>query len=68
MTNQPAPLRLYQIVDTTKNTPIQGVYFVSKVAAKKTRTKMNEDESGSKLRYIVSPGPDHKRYQRSTTK
>ncbi len=53
-----AKLRLYQITDTA----VPGAYFSDKGQAK--RQELNGDEGdGRKLRYIVSPGPDHHNYK-----
>ena len=68
MSTKPAtPLKLFQIIDTAQNNaPVPGVYFVSKLAAKKVRSDMNNrNEDSNKLRYVVSPGPDHKHYRKS---
>ena len=60
-------LRLYQITDTAasgKNRAIPGIYFSNKKLAKAKRRELNGDESDSRnLRYIVSPGPDHRNYK-----
>ena len=51
-------LRLYQITDTP------GAYFSDKKLAKAKRQELNGDESdGRNLRYVVSPGPDHRNYK-----
>ena len=60
-------LRLYQITDTAasgKNRAIPGIYFSNKKLAKAKRRELNGDESDSRnLRYIVSPGPNHRNYK-----
>ena len=62
-----AKLRLYQITDTAatgKDRAVPGAYFSDKGQAKAKRRELNGDESdGRNLRYIVSPGPDHRNYK-----
>ena len=62
-----AKLRLYQITDTAaagKDRAVPGTYFSDKGQAKAKRQKLNGDEgNGRNLRYIVSPGPDHRNYK-----
>ena len=62
-----AKLRLYQITDTAatgKDRAVPGAYFSDKSQAKAKRQKLNGDEgNGRNLRYIVSPGPDHRNYK-----
>lgn len=55
-------LRLYQITDTMSKKPIEGLYFPDKMLAKAKRRELNESQP---LRYVVSPGPDHRNYRRS---
>lgn len=59
--------QLYQITDTqssAKDKAVPGLFFSEKKQAKERRQALNEDESNPhKLRYIVSPGPDHHRYK-----
>lgn len=59
-------LRLYQITDTTSKKPVEGLYFSDKKLAKAKRRELNgaeESETPSQsLRYVVSPGPDHRNY------
>jgi hypothetical protein len=61
------PLRLYQITDTAaegKDRTVPGAYFSDKKLAKAKRRELNGDESnGRNLRYVVSPGPDHRNYK-----
>lgn len=60
-------LRLYQITDTTSKKPVEGIYFSDKQLAKAKRRELNGDEENSAppraLRYVVSPGPDHRNYK-----
>ena len=60
-------LRLYQITDTAaqgKDRAAPGAYFSDKKLAKAKRQELNGDESdGRNLRYVVSPGPDHRNYR-----
>jgi len=60
-------LRLYQITDTTSKKPIEGLYFSDKKLAKTKRRELNgADETttpSQSLRYVVSPGPDHRNYR-----
>ena len=60
-------LRLYQITDTAaqgKDRAVPGTYFSDKKLAKAKRRELNGDEgNGRNLRYIVSPGPDHRNYK-----
>ena len=60
-------LRLYQITDTAasgKDRTVPGAYFSDKRLAKAKRQELNGNEGdGRKLRYIVSPGPDHHNYK-----
>lgn len=62
-----AKLRLYQITDTAasgKDRAVPGAYFSDKAKAKAKRKELNGDEGdGRNLRYIVSPGPDHRNYK-----
>ena len=60
-------LRLYQITDTAaqgKDRAVPGAYFSDKSQAKAKRQELNGNEGdGRNLRYIVSPGPDHRNYK-----
>lgn len=60
-------LRLYQITDTQasgKNRAVPGMYFSDKAVAKAERKNMNGNERDPrKLRYVVSPGPDHHNFK-----
>ena len=62
-----AKLRLYQITDTAasgKDRAIPGAYFSDKQLAKAKRQELNGDERDAhNLRYVVSPGPDHRNYK-----
>jgi len=55
-------LKLYQITDTQTRKPIDGLYFADKKLAKAKRRELNGGAAPEQLRYIVSPGPDHRRY------
>jgi hypothetical protein len=57
-------LRLYQITDTTSKKPIEGLYFSDKVKAKAKRRELNGNPERHPLRYVVSPGPDHRNYRK----
>ena len=60
-------LRLYQITDTTSKKPIEGLYFPDKQLAKAKRRELNgvneQSAPSQHLRYVVSPGPDHRNYR-----
>lgn len=60
-------LRLYQITDTTTKKPIEGLYFSNKQLAKAKRRELNGANEATtpsqSLRYVVSPGPDHRNYR-----
>ena len=60
-------LRLYQITDTAakgKDRAIPGAYFSEKAKAKAKRQELNgSEDNGRNLRFIVSPGPDHRNYK-----
>ena len=62
-----AKLRLYQLTDTAasgKDRTVPGAYFSDKKLAKAKRKELNGDEGDSRnLRYIVSPGPDHRNHK-----
>ena len=55
-------LRLYQITDTQTKKPVEGLYFVDKKVAKEKRRELNGNPEQHPLRYVVSPGPDHRNY------
>ena len=58
--------RLYQITDTTSKKPVEGLYFSDKKLAKAKRLELNgvdeQSTPSQHLRYVVSPGPDHRNY------
>lgn len=60
-------LRLYQIIDTVTKKPIEGLYFSDKQQAKAKRRELNGANEhltpSQHLRYVVSPGPDHRNYR-----
>ena len=62
-----AQLRRYQITDTHaegKDRAVPGLFFSDKNRAKTKRQELNGDESDARtLRYVVSPGPDHRNYR-----
>jgi hypothetical protein len=60
-------LRLFQITDTSTGKPVPELFFNEKHLAKKKRQELNgSPEVGSQLRYVVSPGPDHRNYKKSS--
>ena len=56
-------LRLFQIIDTSTKKPVPDSYFANKQLAKAERRRLNGDEDDGKLRFVVSPGPDHRNYK-----
>lgn len=60
-------LRLFQITDTTTKKPVEGLYFSDKRLAKAKRRELNGASEATtpshSLRYVVSPGPDHRNYR-----
>ncbi len=55
-------MRLFQITDTATKTRVEDSgYFDSKPKAKKERQRLN-DEANTEMRFVVSPGPDHRNY------
>lgn len=55
--------KLYQITDTVLRKAVPGLYFGDKVAAKAKRTELNAEHAEG-LRFVVSPGPDHKHFSK----
>lgn len=55
--------KLFQIVDTTTGKVVPDSYSQDKMKAKKARRELNE-AANSPVRYIVSPGPDHRKYRK----
>lgn len=53
-------LRLFAIRDTRSNKLIPDAYYASKPEAKRARDNMN----GATSRYVVAPGPDHRKFKR----
>lgn len=53
-------LRLFALRDTASNKVVPDLYFGSKPEAKRERDRLN---GGDSLRYVVVPGPDHRRYR-----
>lgn len=58
-------LKLFQIYDTKTNSVVPATFFADKPLAKQKRRELNSvSPSGEEtLRYIVVPGPQHKRYK-----
>lgn len=55
--------QLFQILDTSTGKPIKDLFFADKMLAKARRRELNEDEAeNNKLRYVVTPGPDHHKF------
>jgi hypothetical protein len=55
--------RLYQITDTQTGKPVPAQYYSDKMSAKAARRDLNGEDSDTQiLRFVVSPGPDHKNY------
>lgn len=56
--------QLFQITDLSTRNPVPGLFFSDKQTAKVKRRELNGvDENGKeRLKYIVSPGPDHTNY------
>lgn len=54
--------RLFQIVDTRTGKSIEELFFHDKMLAKAHRRQLNDNIETGLLRYIVSPGPDHHKY------
>mgnify|MGYP000296441669 CR=1 FL=1 len=60
-----AKLRLYQITDTKNGRPVPDFFFTDKISAKAKRRELNGDETElEKLRFVVSPGPDHRLFKK----
>lgn len=61
-------LKLFQILDTEKNKILPDSFFTDKMQAKKKRTALNgiEAEQEGKFRFVVTLGPDHRRYSQQT--
>lgn len=58
-------LRLYQITDTQNGRPLPDLFYTDKISAKAKRRELNGNESEQeKLRYVVSPGPDHRLFKK----
>lgn len=53
--------RLYQITDTHTRKPVPGEYFSQKPLAKLRREALNREHNET-LRFVVSPGPDHRKH------
>jgi len=58
-------MRLFQITDLHTRKPVPDEFFSDKKTAKARRSELNgelETRHPPQFRYIVSPGPDHKKY------
>ena len=54
--------KVYQITDVKTKRPVPGLFFADKQSAKEKRRELNVDEEVLPLRYVVSPGPDHRNH------
>lgn len=54
-------MKLFSIRDTASNQFVKGEDFKGKPEAKRRRDELNR-EAGSNTRYVVSPGPDHRKF------
>lgn len=61
MVKNNSPKRLFQITDTKTFKAVPNLYFSDKQAAKNKRRELNTEHNAD-LRFIVSPGPDHKKH------
>ena len=52
-------MKLFTLRDATTNKLAPNIWFASKDAAKRARDELNQDGG----RYVVTPGPDHRRYR-----
>jgi len=59
-------LRLFQIFDTHTRKAVPNLFFGDKPSAKIKRRELNGGtaDKPEELRYVVSPGPDHKEYRK----
>lgn len=57
--------RLFQITDTTTGKRHGEAYYEQKRDAKRARESLNE-EHGALMRFVVSPGPDHRKVLEKT--
>lgn len=55
-------LRLFQITNLETKHPIELLFFDNKQMAKAKRNEVNEN--ANRIKFVVSPGPDHKNYKR----
>lgn len=55
-------------MDTSTNQTVPDLYFMNKVEAKKKRTELNgkEKETEGRFQFVVTLGPDHRRYSKQT--
>jgi len=58
-----ASKRLYQITDTHTRKPVADAYYSQKPMAKARRQALNIEHNET-LRFVVSPGPDHRNYRK----
>lgn len=56
--------RLFAIKEVSTNEVVEGLDFEEKKLAKDERKKLNGkgDDGKENLRYVITPGPDHKDY------
>lgn len=61
-------LKLFQLYDTQEEKVVPDSFFHDKMQAKKKRTELNgqQQEAEGKFRYVVTLGPDHRRYSSNT--
>lgn len=64
------PLRLFQIWDNLHNLPAEpDVYYSDMLKARtQRRALITEDPDNDELRYVVTLGPDHRRYKNAQTR
>ena len=53
-------LHLFALRDTQTKKPVPDTFFASKPEAKRARDDLNKGT----LRYVVTPGPDHRKAKR----
>ena len=57
-------LRLFALRNAASKKVVDGVFFADKISAKKARDTYNAQATGG-VQYVVTPGPDHRRYRSS---
>lgn len=55
--------RLFVITNTITGKPVPEKFFGDKMLAKELRNTLNQTEGEGKLLYVVSPGPDHRKFK-----